>query len=198
MRIFNFSKKRKPIEIDLFPEIKSVFNSNIQSCKKVFFPVCSIRLGDIKEKWGDEKIHLIQYNEDPYNEETIKYFNEYCKDNMIAFDLSNSKYTFKTDFGYFDLTEDWKEWFDKTKTTYQASKKDWLENGNTFNIDKLKLGGKPNWLQSDETPIDPSGKKMTFITEFDTDSICDDYCENRTYLFFSDRYKLVVQIYQIT
>ena len=198
MGIFSLFKKQGEINIELFPEIESIFDSDIPNCKKVFFPVCSIRLGDIKEKWGNEKIHLLQYNEDPYNEETVKYFNDYCKDNMIAFDLLNSKYTFKTDFGYFELTEDWEEWFDKTKKTYQASKKNWIENGNTFDIDKLKLGGKPNWLQSDETPIDPSGKRMTFITEFDTGSICDDLCENRTYLFYSHKHKLAVQLYQIT
>ena len=198
MGIFSLFKKQGEIKIEPFPEIESVFDTDIENCKKVFFPVCSIRLGGINAKWGDEKIHMVQYNEDPYNEDTVKYFNEYCKDNMIAFDLSNGKYTFKTNFGYFDLTKDWEEWFDKTKTTYEKSKNDWLKNGNTFGIDKLELGGRPNWLQSDETPIDPSGKRMTFIAEFDTDAICDDYCECRIYLFYSDKHKLAIQIYQIT
>ena len=198
MGIFSLFKKQGEIKIEPFPEIESVFDSDLENCKKVFFPVCSIRLGGINVKWGDEKIHIVQYNEDPYNEETVEYFNEYCKDNMIAFDLSNSKYSFKTNFGYFDLTKDWEEWFEKTKTTYEKSKNDWLENGSTFGIDKLELGGKSNWLQSDETPSNPSGKRMTFIAEFDTGSICDDLCEKRTYLFYSHKHKLAVQIYQIT
>ena len=132
MGIFNLFKKQGDVKIDLFPEAESVFNSNIDKCKIVFFPVCSIRLGGVNRNWGDEKIHLIQYNEDPYNEETTQYFNEYCKDNMVAFDLTNGKYKFKTDFGYFDLTKDWEEWYNKTKSTYEVSKKDWTVNGNTF------------------------------------------------------------------
>lgn len=126
--------------IEVFPTIESVFDSQLEKCREVFFPVCSIRLGDIRKEWGDEKIHLVQFNEDPYNTDTAKHFNEYCKDNMISFDLNNGKYSFKTDFGYFDLTEDWKEWFDKTKESYAESKNDFVKNGNNFGIDGIQLG----------------------------------------------------------
>ncbi|MCD8529047.1 MAG: hypothetical protein LRY27_03605 [Chitinophagales bacterium] len=154
MGIFDIFKVLGNKNIEVFPTIDSVFDTELEKCKEVFFPVCSIRLGDIRKEWGDEKIHLIQFNEDPYNTDTAKYFNDYCKDNMIAFDLNNGKYRFKTDFGYFDLTEDWKEWFNKTKETYIESKKDFVNNGNDFGIKGLQLGGEPEWWQADETPTD--------------------------------------------
>jgi hypothetical protein len=178
---FDIFKELGNKNIEVFPNIESVFDSDIDKCKEVFFPVCSIRLGDIKKQWGDERIHLIQFNEDPYNTETAKYFNDYCKDTMIAFDLNNGKYKFRTDFGYFDLTDDWKEWFDKTKESYNESKNDFTTNGNNFGIDGIQLGGEPEWWQADET-----------------DEICDDSCDKKIFLFYSHKHKLVVQLYHVT
>ena len=198
MGIFDIFKGLGNKNIEIFPSIKSVFDSELDKCNEVFFPVCSIRLGDIRKEWGDEKIHLVQFNEDPYNTDTVKYFNEYCKDNMIAFDLNDGKYRFKTDFGYFDLTEDWKEWFNKTKESYLESKNDSLKNGNNFGIDGIQLGGEPEWWQADETPLDPDGNPMEFITEFETDTICDDSCDKKIFLFYSPKHKIAVQLYQIT
>jgi hypothetical protein len=191
-------KKSESKNIEAFPDIEAVFTSDIEDCRKVFFPVCSIRLGAIKAEWGDEKIHLVQFNEDPYNTNTAKYFNKYCKDNMISFDLSNGKFKFKTDFRYFDLTEEWQEWYNKTKESYEDSKKTFSKSGNLFGIDKIKLGGEPEWWQADQTPLDPDGNLMEFITEFETDSICNDSCDKKIFLFYSPKYKLAVEIYQIT
>ncbi len=198
MGIFDFLKGKKEHHIDLFPEIDSVFETNIDKAREVFFPICSIRLGVINKNWGDEKIHLIQYNEDPYNEATAAYFTEYCKDNMIAFNLRNGKYEFKTSFKYFDLQDNWKEWFEKTKETFIKSKEEARQSGENVYIKGIPIGGKPEWLQDDETPLDPGGKPMHFITEFDTHWICDDYCEKRLFLFYSPEYRIAVQLYQIT
>lgn len=198
MKISDFLKLFGNDNIEVFPEIESVFDTDHEECKEVFFPVCSIRLGDIKDEWGDEKIHLVQFNEDPYNTETSKYFNDYCKDNMIAFDLQNGKYRFKTDFRYFDLRENWIEWFTKTKESYQKSKADFKSNGKTFGITGIQLGGEPDWWQADETPIDPDGRPMEFITAFETDLICNDSCGKKIFLFYSPKHKLAVQLYQIT
>ena len=198
MGIFDIFKGLGNKNIEIFPSIESVFDSELDKCNEVFFPVCSIRLGDIRKEWGDEKIHLVQFNEDPYNTDTVKHFNEYCKHNLIAFDLNDGKYRFKTDFGYFDLTEDWKEWFNKTKESYLESKNDSLKNGNNFGIDGIQLGGEPEWWQADETPLDPDGNPMEFITEFETDTICDDSCDKKIFLFYSPKHKIAVQLYQIT
>ncbi|MCG8330542.1 MAG: hypothetical protein MI974_22795 [Chitinophagales bacterium] len=198
MEILDGFKKLRSDNIEIFPNIESVFERDLDKYREVLFPVCSIKLRGIKEEWGDEKIHLVQFNEDPYNTERVKYFNDYCKDNMIAFDLNNGKYKFKTDFEYFDLTEGWKKWFDKTKESYAKSKSDFVNNGNNFGIDKIQLGGKPGWWQTDETPLDFDGKPMEFITEFETDTICDDSCDKKIFLFYSPKYKMAVQLYQIT
>ena len=176
----------------------SVFESDLEHCSRVFFPVCSIRLGCIRKQWGDERIHVVQDQADPYNESCAEWFNEYCSDNMIGFDLRHGKYTFKTGFGDFDLTDDWKEWFDLTTQTYQQSRDSYRTSGQTFGIDQLRLGGKPDWVQADATPLDPDGKPMSFITESDTADICHDSCDKTGFLFYSHEHQLAVQVYQIT
>ena len=144
MGLFDFFKKNKKIdikpeleaevdnsesEIIFFPEIESIFSENIEKNKEYFFPVCTIDLGKIKKEWSNEKIHLIQFHEDPYNTETAKYFNEYCKDNMISFSMNQGKYTFNTDFKYFDLTDDWREYYEETKLVYNKSKTEFIASG---------------------------------------------------------------------
>lgn len=198
MRLFNLFRRPKNSEIHIFPEIEEVFETDLDKCREFFFPVCSIALSDINEAWGDDKIHLIQFNEDPYNQDTAKYFTDYCKDCMISFELRNGKYKFQTDFGFFTPTEDWKEWQEKTKETYFESKSRFREMGSTFGIANVPIGGEPDWWQADETPLDPDGKPMTFITEFETDSICDDSCDKKIFLFYSHQHRLAVQLYQIT
>ncbi|TNE79753.1 MAG: hypothetical protein EP332_09900 [Bacteroidetes bacterium] len=198
MRIFDVFKRSRNKNINWFPEVEDVFNSEIEKCKEIFFPVCSILLSDVNPNLGDERIHLIQFNEDPYNEETVAYFNEYNKNNMISFQLVDGKYNFNSDLRFFDLTEDWVEWFEKTRESYFESKR--LHNSGDLKKPyvNITVGGEPDWWQADETPIDPSGNPMIFITEFETDSICNDYCDKKIFLFYSPEYKLAVQIYQIT
>lgn len=196
--IRNIFKRFYNRNITPFPEIKDVFLEPLDELDKVFFPVCTIRLGDIKKEWEDEKIHLIQFNEDPYNDDTKQYFNDYCKDNMIAFDLVNSKYRFKTDIKYFQVSPKWEKCLNDTARTYQQSKEKFLQNQEDSGIGLLSLGGEPEWWQHDNTPIDPDGNPMEFITEFETGTICDDWCSKKIYLFYSHKFKMAVQVYQIT
>ena len=74
---------------------------------------------------------------------------------MIAFDLNKGIYTFKTDYRYFDLTESWEEIYYRVKEAYGKSKFMFEEIGDNYRIDKIKIGGEPEWWQEDETPIDP-------------------------------------------
>ncbi|MCF8716421.1 hypothetical protein JM658_16455 [Joostella atrarenae] len=194
----NTEKVTPKNHIELFPDIESIFKENLDKNAEVFFPVCSIDLGVINKEWKNEKIHLIQFHEDPYNTETAKYFNDYCKDNMISFSLENGKYKFNTDFGYFDLTDDWKEYYEETKISYNKSKTEFKENGKSFNLENLIIGGEPEWWQSDETPLDPDGNPMTFITELETYGFCPDSCDKKIFMFYSHKHKLVVELYQIT
>jgi len=216
MGLFDFLKKNKEtapavekhdvkveeddvvMPIELFPDISTVFNGDPEKNTSVFFPVCTIDLGLINSDWKNQKIHLIQFHEDPYNSETAKYFNDYCKDNMISFSIESEKYTFNTEFGYFDLTDDWREYYEETKLAYQKSKNDFVENGATFNLETIKIGGEPEWWQSDATPLDPTGKPMTFITEVETYGFCPDSCDKKIFLFYSHEHKLAVELYQIT
>ncbi|RZJ64988.1 MAG: hypothetical protein EOO45_17350 [Flavobacterium sp.] len=52
---------------------------------------------------------------------------------------------------------------------------------------------KPHWLQSDETPRDPDGKKMEFVAQLDHSNMF-----GTLYLFFSEKHQLVSQIFQCT
>ena len=102
---FNFDYEKYSIQngeqnIEFYPEIENVFVSHLDESKEVFFPIATVNLGELKEEWKDQKIHLVIYNEDPYNSERTQYFNEYCKDYMVAFDVINDKYEFKTDYKY--------------------------------------------------------------------------------------------------
>ncbi|MEM9546813.1 MAG: hypothetical protein AAGA77_12615 [Bacteroidota bacterium] len=70
-------------------------------------------------------------------------------------------------------------------------KKQYQINGKGFSTEWIELGGEANWLQFDETPIDPEGKPKEFLAEFG-------WGEAQFYLFYSNKYKLAVQLYQIT
>lgn len=147
---------------------------------------------------------MLQFNEDPYNRETVSSFNDYCKDCMIAFDVRDGKYSFKTDFKYFDLTPDWNKWFEKTKTSFIQTKQKFNETGefitpmNKQGAIYEQIGGDCNWTQSDETPLDPEGNPMTFIAQVYSSNYTDDSCSKDLFLFYSDKHKIAVIIYQTT
>ena len=86
--------------IEMFPETVTVFADRIEEHSKYLFPLFSIELSIFNPSWNG-KIHMLQFNEDPYNRATVETFNEYCKDCMIAFDIIDGKYSFKTSFKYF-------------------------------------------------------------------------------------------------
>lgn len=202
------NKKSEPIattnsktsgdDVVFFPELSFVFKENTEALQNVFFPALSIRLARINKAWGDDFIHLVQFNEDPYNQDTVKYYTSYCKDNMLSFTLDNGKYTFDTDLGFLDVTDDWKQYLDETKASYLKSKARYESTGHAFNLADFQLGGQPGWWQSDSTPLDPDGKPMTFITEMETYPFCPDSCDKKIFLFYSHKHKLAVQLYQIT
>lgn len=192
-----------PSFIKMFPGITEVFANRIEEHSELLFPLFSIELNQIKPEWTG-KLHMIQFNEDPYNTETVSSFNDYCKDCMIAFDLIDGKYSFKTDFKYFDLTEDWKEWFEKTKQSFRKTRETFFDTGKFISPNNQQgdiyeqIGGSPDWTQSDETPLDPDGNEMTFIAKVYTANYTDDSCDKDLYLFYSHNHQLAVLIYQST
>src|SRR6478609_7256713 len=52
-------------DVVFFPELSFVFKENTDALKNVFFPALSFRLSLINKEWGDDFIHLVQFNEDP-------------------------------------------------------------------------------------------------------------------------------------
>ena len=185
-------------EIIFFPNYQEVFSNSQTGYSDVFFPIFSVKLSFINKDFGDCYIHLIQFNEDPYNSETTKYFTDYCQDRMISFTLDNSLYTFDADLKYFEVTEDWEEYYEKTKYSYLEAKNAFENGENVIDNNWYKIGGEPEWMQDDETPNDPDGNPMTFIAQFDTLFMFDDDCPKTIYLFYSEKHKFVVELYQIT
>ncbi|UUC44900.1 hypothetical protein [Flavobacterium cerinum] len=53
--------------------------------------------------------------------------------------------------------------------------------------------GKPDWLQSNETPRDPDGQKMEFVAQLDHSNMF-----GTLFLFYSEKHQLVSQIFQCT
>lgn len=192
-----------PTYLKMFPDVSDVFADKVEEHAKLLFPLFSVDLNYINPNWTG-LIHMVQFNEDPYNTDTVDTFNDYCKDCMIGFDVVDGKYFFKTDFNYFDLTPSWVEWFEKTKTSFAKTKQTFTDTGILTNpygntVDKVaEVGGEPQWTQSDETPSDPDGNPMTFIAKVYTGDFTDDSCSKDIFLFYSDKHKLAVQIYQIT
>ena len=192
-----------PTYIKMFPEPADVFADKIEEHSKFFFPLFSVDLAQINPNWTGQ-IHMVQFNEDPYNTNTVDTFNEYCKDCMIGFDVIDGKYSFKTSFKYFDLTDEWTEWFEKTKSSYYQTKQRFADTGvlkDPYNNEVEifgQIGNEPEWTQSDETPNDPDGNPMTFIAKAYTGEYTDDSCDKDIYLFYSDKHKLAVLVYQTT
>lgn len=178
-----------------FPEISEIFSDDLEQIKEILFPICSIDLSYVNRKWTG-KIYLLQFNEDPYNPETVIYFNQYCKASTLGFIVNNSKYKFDANLHYFDVTPQWQEWLELTKSTYLESKRLFQVKGKKFWMNFIVPGGKPRWLQEDGTPLDPDGNPMIFIAQYDSSNICKDYCEKEIYLFYSDKHKIAVQVYQ--
>jgi Domain of unknown function (DUF1963) len=185
-------------DIKLFPNYEQVFSNGAGESAELMFPVLSVKLSSVSGGLGSDYIHLVQFNEDPYNTDTVKYFTDYCTDRMISFSLNNGLYEFGTSLRYFDLTEDWEEYLEKTKVSYLTAKARFEHGEKVIDEDWYKVGGKPEWLQDDETPSDPDGNPMTFIAQFDTLYLFDDGCPKTIYLFYSKEHKLAVELYQIT
>lgn len=200
----NLTQKNKIINhITLLPEPIMVFFENVEEHSKYLFPLFTIDLRIINPLWN-EKLHMLDFNEDPYNIKTVETFNEYCREEMIAFEVIEGKYKFMTSFNYFDLTPDWQEWFEETKSNYYRIKKYYDENGSlpdksngeSPNIYE-QIGGEPDWIQHDATPLDPQGNKMTFICRVYTGNYTGYSCAKDIYLFYSDSCNLAVLLYQI-
>jgi hypothetical protein len=194
-----------PDFVKMFPDPKDVFAGNVEQHANVLFPLFSVDLQQINPDWTGQ-VHMLQYNEDPYNPDTVSSFNEYCQEYMIGFDVIDGKYLFKTGFEFFNRTPDWQECFENTRSSFNKTKQTFIDTGkliDPYNSNRTveefgKVGGQPTWIQGDETPKDPDGNPMTFIAQVYTRYYTDDSCTKDIYLFYSHKHKLAVMLYQLT
>lgn len=180
-----------------FPPVDVVFEDNHEEYGRVFFPLLSVDLTAVDRSLSGW-LHLVYFNNDPYNEATVPYFTSYCGESSLGFDVMQGRYRLQTDLRYFDLTSEWEEPFEATRTTYSEAKAASDEQGQRFELDQVPLGGEPEWTQDDETPVDPSGEPMRFVTQYDTANSIGDGCDKVIYLFYSPTHKIAVQVAQTT
>jgi hypothetical protein len=182
--------------LKLCPAIADVFYNEHEQYSKHFKPLAEIDLSLINQAWIG-KIFVVYFNDDPYCEESVKYLNDFCDGDKVTFDIIEGKYKFKADFGYFITNEDWKEWLLKGNSSYN----EFLKKLKTVEIDPasliMNLGEEPDWIQSDETPLNSKGQKMQFICQMDSGDIVEDFCEEMIYLFFDPIDQVAVQVHQI-
>src|SRR5882757_3086259 len=106
--------------IKLFPTIEDVFIDNFDGNSKHFLPIASIDLTEIDKSFKGQ-IHIVYFNNDPYCKASYEYFNEFCDDSKVSFDIIDGKYNFKTDFGYFKTNSDWVQWLDNGRISYNEN-----------------------------------------------------------------------------
>jgi len=192
-----------PSYITMFPEPADVFADRMEEHSKFLFPLFSVDLSQVNPSWQG-KLHMLQFNEDPYNRETVSAFNEYCTDRTIGFDVIDGKYSFKTDFKFFELSPGWVMYYNRTRDSFEETKKRYADAGiftTPYNYPEEPfngIGGEAHWTQSAATPLDPDGNPMTFIAQVYTAKYCKDSCEKDLFLFYSHDHQLAVITYQIT
>lgn len=146
-------------------------------CKGVIHPLCSLNLKLLDSKLPDIILHLVHFNDDPY--ESTRVFNEYCDDYKVTFDLVKNKYVFKGGKEYFNHSQDWKQWIDRTHADYEGVLADYKETGlllrrysDSDNIVKeeifTKVGGIAisRLMKMDNYPINDSGEEFIFVAEY--------------------------------
>jgi hypothetical protein len=182
--------------LKLCPGIEEVFADQPDQYRKHFKPLASIDLSLIDKSWQGQ-IFVVYFNDDPYCEESVKYLNDFCDGDKVTFDIVNGKYRFKADFNYFITNDDWKEWLEMGDKSYD----EFLQRLKTEELDPtdfiIGLNKKPDWIQSDETPLNSKGKKMKFICQMDSGDIVNDFCEETIYLFYDPVDQIAVQVHQI-
>lgn len=185
----------------MFPDPAEVFISNVDEHAAFLFPIFSIDLSIIDASWSGQ-VHMVLSNYDPYNEATVGTFTEYCKDNSLGFDITDGRYRFQTDLAFFNLTADWVKWFEKTRTQFAITREHFRKTGSLPEQEETgapfidQLGGEPEWVQGDQTPLDPAGERMTFIAKVESWNYADDMCGRVLFLFYSHKHKIAVIVDQ--
>ncbi|WP_158211103.1 hypothetical protein [Myroides phaeus] len=95
----------KKEDIKYFPAYEEVFATDIDKCREHFLPICSINLKCV-DPTNDQWLHFISAKEiydGCVGQETEQWHTEYCKMDMLGFDIIGDKYAFEADWNYFAI-----------------------------------------------------------------------------------------------
>jgi hypothetical protein len=182
--------------IKFFPETKDVFYDNIELCDKHFYPLVTIDLSTVDKELSG-LIHIVYSNNDPYSDESAKYYSDYCNNDSLSFDIIDNKLKFKGDFGYFKTNEDWIEWLDMGRKSFIENKVSYKKGDFDVSETIKNLATRPDWLQEENWPINDKGQKLKFICHVWSADFVSDYCEEEIYVFYDLDNKRLIQITQI-
>ena len=192
LKTFNMSN------IKICPTVKSIFIDNEKEYSKHFRPFATINLGNyLDSKLAGKLVHIVHCTIDPYCESSHKFYNEFCNESKLTFEIIGKKYRLKADFGLLDKSIDYEKISEIEDESYKQFKKR-LKVEYIPDYFLVKKGRKPKWLQNDETPLNSKGRKMTFICQMQTYPIIQGGDSKEVYLFYDDLDKVAVQIFQIT
>lgn len=199
-RLFRKSQSKALSEQELedaiftwFPHFDEVFSFGQEGFKKFLWPLCTLDLSKVNKKWSG-LVHLIYYYDDPYTQErqVEKCYNDLNGLQKIGFMLKGNKYKLTTNLSYFDMSQDWKEYFESARDAFTDTI-NYVKKNELVNLSEIKIGGKPEWIQGDETP-EYKGNKMDFVAQFSAYNIAD---TGVFYLFYSPLDDVCVQLYQV-
>ena len=182
--------------ITFFPKIEDVFYQDIELCDKHFYPLVTIELS-VVDKNMNGHIHVVYSNNDPYSEESMKYYTDNCNNDSLAFDMVDGKLKFKGDFGYFKTNEDWIEWLEKGRRSFLETKEKYSNGALDLSHTVNNLGLGPDWQQEENWPVNQNGEKLKFICQVWSGDFVEDYCEEEIFVFYDETDKRLVQIHQI-
>lgn len=181
--------------VKLFPDFDEVFHLASFFCQGIVHPLCSLNLKLLSSELPDQLIHLVHFNDDPY--ESSRVFNEHCDGYKVTFDLVGNKYVFRGDKAYFNHSHDWEQWVNKTNTDYERVLADYKETNlllrryiTSDRIDKeeifTKVGGvaTSRLMKMDTYPVNDAGKEFMFIAEYYASHFCED--DGKIYELFFD------------
>lgn len=92
-----------PQYIRLFPSHQDVFIGDMRQYEKHFLPICSLNLKAIDPN-EDQWVHFVSVNEiydGCVGQETYEFHTEFCKEDMLGFNVIGDKYQFDASWDYF-------------------------------------------------------------------------------------------------
>ena len=182
--LFSFFFKKTTLE-KVFPDRSEILIESF-SKNENFFPIATI---DLTKKGIKDKIHILYVSFDPEVNDSICFPKGDNKDNF-SFDIEkNGKLKPTFNDKALKIGESFEKYFLKAKDKYEKAK----TNPSILKY-LIDFSKKPEWWQSDETPINSKGVKYKFICQVEIDDLCDDDC--KMFVFYDNSDNKLRVIYQ--